>query len=364
MTEATFVRRLAVVLAAVCGVLVAWQLREVELLFFGAVLFGILFDALARPIGRRLGVGPTSALTVAVAVFATVLLGALAFFGVTIEGQAADLARRLPPAWSRFRSDVGGSPIGSMVVRAVDHMGEQVGDKIAPVVRGYAFTAGQALLGALLIVVAGIYLAARPSFYTDAAVGLAPAGHRRKLRCFLELTGKSLRQWLLAEAVAMLAVGVLTGLALWVIGVPAPGALGVLAAIGEFVPMVGVLIASAPALLLAAAHGWTTVVWTVLLLTAIHQFDGNVLQPLLQRRLNSVPSVVTLFALVGFGAFLGFLGLIFAIPLTLVCLAAFHVWIADRTPESPMLQDVATIDVNAPEQEPAPEKPKIGPRPR
>jgi predicted PurR-regulated permease PerM len=320
-SDAAFARWLAMV----CAVLIAWRLRQVELLLFGSVLFGVFFNALARPLERRLRLRAGWALTAAVLAFTIALIGVLAFFGFRLKDQAVELARTLPAAWSRFRSDAGATPVGALIVHAADEIVRQAGPRL----RGYALPTGQALLGFLLMAVAGIYLAAQPGPYVRGVLRLIPARQRRKARRFLEVTAELLRKWLLAEAAAMLTVGVLTFLALWAIGVPSPGALGVLAAIGEFVPMVGVLIASAPALLLAAMHGWPTVAWTLVLLTAIHQVDGNIIQPFLQRGFNAVPPVVTLFALVGFGSFLGLLGLIFAIPLTLVCMSAAQVWLGE-----------------------------------
>ena len=327
--DGAFARRLALTLAAACGVIISWRLRQVELLLFGAVLFGVLFHAVAEPLGRRLRLSRGWALTLTVILFAIVLAGALWFFGGRLQAQAADLGRRLPPAWTRFRADLGATPTGAAVGRALDHVGQQAVGHLEPLLQGFAITLGQALLALLLMVVAGIYLGAQPSPYRQGVLRLLPRRSRPNVEHFLELTGELLRRWLMAEAAAMACVGVMTGLGLWAIGVPAAGALGLLGALGEFVPMVGVFVVSAPALLLAAVHGWPRVVWTIVILTVIHQIDGNVLQPLLQRGFNAVPPVVTLFALVGFGAFLGPLGLIFAMPLTLVCLGAMQVWLSD-----------------------------------
>jgi len=99
--------------------------------------------------------------------------------------------------------------------------------------------------------------------------------------------------------------------------------------------MVGVIIASAPALILAATHGWATVAWTFGALVVIHQLDGNLLQPLLQKGMAAIPPVLSLFAIVGFGAFFGVLGVLFAAPLTIVCISAVQTWRpAERGPGS------------------------------
>ena len=82
----------------------------------------------------------------------------------------------------------------------------------------------------------------------------------------------------------MVLVFVLTGLGLWAIGVPAALALALLAGLAEFVPIVGPIVAAAPALLIALSAGWQTALWTLLLYLAIQQVEGTLIQPLVQHR--------------------------------------------------------------------------------
>jgi predicted PurR-regulated permease PerM len=117
---------------------------------------------------------------------------------------------------------------------------------------------------------------------------------------------------------AMLVVGVLTGLGTWAIGLPAPVALGVIAGLGDFVPIVGPLLAIAPAVLVAFGEGTTTLGLTVVLYIVIQQFEANLLVPLLQRKILSIPPVLLLFSMIAFGFIFGIIGIIVAAPLTIM----------------------------------------------
>jgi predicted PurR-regulated permease PerM len=55
----------------------------------------------------------------------------------------------------------------------------------------------------------------------------------------LDAIGRALRLWLLGQAIQMLLVGALSTLAVWLIGLPSPLALGVIAGVAEFVPYLG-----------------------------------------------------------------------------------------------------------------------------
>jgi len=57
----------------------------------------------------------------------------------------------------------------------------------------------------------------------------------------------------------MTALGILIGLGLWIIGAPSPAALGLLAGLDEFIPLLGAILAIIPALLLAFSEGGNAV---------------------------------------------------------------------------------------------------------
>jgi predicted PurR-regulated permease PerM len=131
-------------------------------------------------------------------------------------------------------------------------------------------------------------------------------------------SGDALRLWLKGQLVSMVVVGVLTGLGLWLIGVPSAAALGLLAGLLEFVPLAGPVIAAIPTLLLALSVGPNTALWAAGLMLVIQQIEGNVIQPLVQRYAVQLPPALFLFALLGFAAMFGAFGIILAAPLTVV----------------------------------------------
>jgi predicted PurR-regulated permease PerM len=129
---------------------------------------------------------------------------------------------------------------------------------------------------------------------------------------------RALRLWLKGQAIAMVVVGLLTGLGLWALGMPSALTLGLLAGVLEFIPFAGPIIAAVPAILLALAVSPELALWVTLLYVAIQQFEGNLLTPLVQQYAVDLPGAVLLFSLIGFGTLFGTLGVILAAPLAVV----------------------------------------------
>jgi predicted PurR-regulated permease PerM len=172
----------------------------------------------------------------------------------------------------------------------------------------------------VVVLVAGVYFAAQPTLYRDGLLKLVPPGARERIAGAVAACNLALRKWLLGAGIAMLAMGVLTALGTALLGLPAPIALGLLSGVAEFVPIVGAAVSAIPGLLLAATQGPQLLVSTLVFYVAVHQFEGHVLIPLIQRRVVAVPPALTLFSVVGFGVLFGPLGVVFATPLAVVVL--------------------------------------------
>ena len=179
-----------------------------------------------------------------------------------------------------------------------------------------------AVAGFLVVIVGGIYLAWQPNLYQKGVIKLFTKQARPAAEATLYSSGRALKLWLLGQLVAMLIVGVLTGLGAWLIGLPSAIALGLVAGLLEFIPFAGPMLAAIPALLIALTMDTQTVIMTLALYTIIQQVEGNLITPIVQRQAVSLPPALTLFALIAMGLVFGPLGILFAAPLTVVTYVA------------------------------------------
>ncbi len=118
-----------------------------------------------------------------------------------------------------------------------------------------------------------------------------------------------------AQALIGAVDGVLIGIGLLLLGVPLALVLGVLTALSAFIPIVGAVVAGALAALVAlVANGPGTALAVVVLVLAVQQVEGHVLQPVLMgRTLRLTPAVVLLSIAAGSTLF-GIVGAFLAVP--------------------------------------------------
>jgi predicted PurR-regulated permease PerM len=94
--------------------------------------------------------------------------------------------------------------------------------------------------------------------------------------------------------------------------------LGLLAGLAQFVPVIGPLIAAGPGILLAFSVSPETALWTGVVYLAASQIEANLIFPLIQKRAVSLPPALTLFAIIAMGALFGPLGVLLALPVTII----------------------------------------------
>lgn len=314
--------------ALVAAGLLVWSLAQVLLLVFGAVLVAVLLDAMAAVLCRRTPLGRGVSLALAGLLVLAVLAGFLVLFGAQLQAQLAELAGRLPELAAMLENRLG---IEDLEGWAADRLREMLRDGgIASRLAGISSNLLGALANLGLVIVAGVYLAARPELYRDGLLLLFPPAAQQRARATLDAVGRALRLWLLGQLVAMLMVGVLTALGLWLLGIPSALALGFIAGLLEFVPYLGPILGALPALLLALAESPSLVLWVVLLYAAVQQVEGNLITPLVQQRAVDMPPALTIFAILAFGVLFGLGGVLLATPLAVVLMVMVKtLWVRD-----------------------------------
>jgi len=309
--------------------LLVWRLADVLLLAFGAVLTAILLHALAEPLVRRLRLPLPVALGVAVAGMVVAGTGTAWLFGQQLAVQLVALGELLPRAWSALQAPLSSSPLGAYVLddlQRLRHADGLVVQTASRLIQGSASAAA----ATVIVLFAGLYLAFHPATYLRGLLHLVPLSGRERMATVLGASGQALNRWLLGQLVSMLLIGVTVGVGLWWAGVPSPLALGVLAGLAQFVPVVGPMAATVPGLIVAASHGPQTLAWTAAVYLGASQFEANVVTPLLLRQMVELPMAVTLFAVLAMGVLLGPLGVLFATPLAVLAYVVVrHVYVED-----------------------------------
>jgi len=333
-TEPGFIGKVLIVALAVALLAAAWKMALVFMLAFGGVLVAVAFNNLAVPFAKWSKMSHHAALAVVVVGLILVAVGFFATFGAQAAFQFSALIDQLPGAWQDTQewlaSWTGGRWLLDIITTA--QPGASAILSALPVASGvFGF-----LANAVLILVIGIYLAADPKTYFYGVLRLFPPARRASTERIMMAAGSDLQKWLIAMVLDMLFLGILTGTGLWLVGAPFPLPLGILSGLSVFVPYIGPLVATIPGLLLALSVSPQLALYAGIVYLIAQQLEGNVSLPLLQRWTVSIPPVVSLLSLVGFGLLFGLWGVLLATPLAVVTVTIVRMAYVEDVLESAM----------------------------
>lgn len=312
-----WLRRVLAVLFLLGVAAIISQIVEILFIVFGASLLAVMLCWLTGLLERFAPLSRHWALSVVIVLLAAAFGAAVWLFGTTLASQLGQVARALPESLDHIRQELLQTPWGRTVVSQLGQLNLGSGNVVLGVTGAVRSALG--LLGDFALVgIAGIYLAAEPELYRGGILQLVPASHLARAEEVLDAIGEAMRLWMAGQLFAMVVVGIMWGISLWALGVQSALALGVIAGLAEFVPVIGPILGAVPAVIIAWAQSPALALWAVIVYFIIQQIESSLLMPLIQARVVALPPAVTLFALVTCGFLFGIVGVLFGMPLAVV----------------------------------------------
>jgi len=318
--------------ALVVSLYILWQIRQVLLVVFAAIVFATALNKLARKIQHQFKLSRTIGVLAAIGIFSAILVGFFILIVPPFISQFQELTATKFPAIiqsaDRWRTSIQ-SYIPAPLLPYLPNL-EDLDRQIQPLLKSMAgqsltlFSSSLAvILNLLFVVILTIMLLAQPNAYRQVFITLFPSFYRRRVDEILTECDVSLGKWVGGALLSMVVVAGLSLVGLLALGIPLALAQAILAGLLNFIPNVGptmsVVIPMAIALL---DEPWKAVAIFIIYLL-IQQFESNLLTPYIMSQQVSLLPALTLIAQVFFTTFFGFLGLLLALPLTVVA----KIWI-------------------------------------
>lgn len=354
------------VLGFFVALLLLWQIRTLVLTVFLGVLFALAVSAGADRLERwRVPRGIAAPLIVFTFVGLVAAFGG--WIGPTVRQQTMELRTKLPEAVGKLEQWVesrGGGIIATITGLADDTTSAPVGagtgadsaaragaDTVADVLpdsasgavikqaptkpapttlrdrllaqiggagRQFLHVLGSTLAvlaGILLVIFLSIYLAIDPSVYRRGLLHLVPRRLRGQTEEILSAIVVTLRKWLVTQLIAMIVIGVVTTVVLMALKVRAAVPLGILAGLLEFVPNLGPVLSSLPAIAMGFVDSPQKALAVAIAYVGIQFIENHLLIPILMKQGLNLPPALTIVMQSLMALIFGVLGLLVAVPL-------------------------------------------------
>ncbi|PSB59306.1 AI-2E family transporter [Chamaesiphon polymorphus] len=319
-------------LALALSLYILWQIRQVLLIVFAAILLATALNKLARKLQHQFKLKRPAGVLIAIGIFIAVLVGFFILIVPPFISQFQELTTTQFPqilkSATQWRTILQSYVPAALVPYLPDP--NDLDRQVQPLLRSVAgqslslFSSSLAvILNLLFLIVLTLMLLAQPMAYRQAFVVLFPSFYRQRIDGVLSECEVSLGKWFGGALLSMIVVAVFSTLGLVGLGIPLALAQGILAGLLNFIPNVGPTMSVVlPMSIALLDEPWKAVAILIIYLL-IQQFESNLLTPYIMAQQVSLLPALTLIAQVFFTTFFGFLGLLLAIPLTVVA----KIWI-------------------------------------
>ena len=316
---------------------------SVVFLAFAGLLFAILLHSGGVRISAWTGVSQKAGVLLFTMVIAIGLVMMGMWFAPSVAEQIDQLSGAIPVAAKRLESWLSEYQWGKDLLARLTPEELLTGSLGSTATSAVSTTFG-GLGNIVIILFIGIYGALEPLTYQKGLLSVLPPTSRARGQEVVAHSVSRLRHWLKAQFISMTAVGLLTAIGLWAIGLPLPILLGLIAAVLAFIPNIGPILACLPALSLALPDGMGMLVSVLVVYVSVQTAESYLLTPMIQRREVHLPPALILCVQVLLGVMFGILGLALATPLIALGLVLIReIYVKDFL-EAPATRQTAPLD--------------------
>jgi len=302
----------------------------VLLLTLAGMLMAIYFHGCAGLLNKWLHIPYKLSVFLSVLLNIILLTGFFWFVGARLQQQVAQLSETLPRTISHAKDWLNQYPAGAKALDYLSSTGDS--DKTFSVAKKFFSSSFGILSDAYIILLLGLFFTAGPGIYKKGCIKLLPPQAKDKAAHLLAKMHEVLKNWIKGQLFGFLFIAVLTGIGLWIIGMPLILTLALFAGLMNFIPNFGPVIALVPAFLLALMQGTTTAIIIVALYTGIQVVQSAVTQPLIQKKMISLPPALVIFGQVAMGLLAGFWGVLLATPVIAILMTVINELYVDQQP--------------------------------
>ncbi|NER02442.1 MAG: AI-2E family transporter [Okeania sp. SIO3C4] len=320
--------------AILASIYILWQIRQLLLLVFTAVVIATTLNKLARRL-QRFRINRSIAVLISVSLFILIIVN---FFWVIV-----------PPLAEQFQQLTTIVPLGinklndwlnilkeQLPIQLREQLPNidinEVITQLQPIFNQLINNAGEFVgntfgifLSLLLILVLTIMMLVNPTAYRQAFIQLFPNFYRQRVNLILNYCEIALGGWVIGTLINMSVIALLSFIGLSILQLPLASAQAVLAGLLTLIPNIGPTLSVIPPMAIALIDSPLKSGLVLFIYILIQQIEGNILTPYVMAKQVSLLPAMTLISQVFFASFFGFSGLLLALPLTIIA----QVWIQE-----------------------------------
>ena len=313
-------RTVLIVVTALAVMAAFVAIGDTFLVIFVGIFLALVFEFPVRFVMAKTGLsrGLAATITVLGAALGLVLLGLL--FLVRIVGNVRDFLKDLPAIVEELRqsselSSIGDTGAAENVQQGANNLAEWVPDAISAML-GLAGASFSVFIAGFTILFTCLFLLSDIGNMKRALASVLAPGEDERWLAVWERVTESVSRWAIGVIVIAVIAGTTQGMTAWLLGSSYAVALGVIAGLLDMIPNLGATIAGFILVpVIFAEEGLTAALIMLAVVLIYQQVENNVVTPKVQGKAVNLSGFFIIVSVTLFGALLGVLGALTAVPL-------------------------------------------------
>jgi predicted PurR-regulated permease PerM len=329
------VRTLLLIVAAIALMAAFVAIGDTFLIVFVGVFLALVFEYPVRYVMRKTQMSRGLAATVTVLGSAVAVTVLFALLLVPLVGGVRDFLKQLPTTVQELRDSdelswLGDSGAAKSVEEGAAHVSSSMPDAISSVL-GIAGDFFGVFLAVFTILFICLFLLTDIARLKQALGSVLTPSEEERWFGVWERATASVSRWAIGVVVIAAIAGTIQGTSAWLLGSSFALGLGVIAGLLDMIPNIGATIAGfilVPALW--AEQGLTAGLIMLAIVLVYQQLENNLVTPKIQGKAVELSAFFIIVSVTLFGALLGVLGALTAVPLAAVIQIFVHELTSDR----------------------------------
>ena len=327
------VRTIVLVAIAIALMAAFAAIGDTFLIVFIGIFLAFVFEYPVRFVMAKTRLGRGLAATITVLGTALLAVGLLLLLLVPLAGSVRDFLQDLPEIVEELRSSdelsgwLGDSGAADNVQQGAEEISVSIPDAISSLL-GIAGTFFGVFLAGFTILFICLFLLTDVGNMKRALTSVLMPGDDARWLAVWERVTETISRWAIGLIVIATIAGTTQGVTAWILGSSYAIALGVIAGLLDMIPNIGATIAGfilVPTIW--AEEGLTDAIIMLIVVLAYQQIENNLITPKVQGKAVQLSAFFIIVAVTLFGALLGVLGALTAVPLA----ATIQIFIQELT---------------------------------
>ena len=314
--------RTVLIVAAAIGLMAAFAaIGDTFLIVFVGIFLAFVFEYPVRFVIAKTRMSRGLAATVTVLGTALAVVGLMLLLLVPLVGSVRDFLQDLPELVAELRASdelsswLGDSGAAGNVQDGAEQVSVSIPDAISAVL-GIAGSFFTVFLAGFTILFICLFLLTDVGNLKRSLTSILMPGEDDRWLLVWERVTETISRWAIGVIVIATIAGTIQGTTAWILGSSYAVALGVIAGLLDMIPNIGATIAGFVLVpTLWAEEGLTAAIIMLIVVLAYQQLENNVLTPKIQGKAVQLSAFFIIVSVTLFGALLGVLGALTAVPL-------------------------------------------------